>query len=161
MGAPVLLINGLDDAFFSIEATDQSRARLPNGHMALLPGLAHGHEQGFGVQEAYAFADAVIAGQPLASINISWHAEGVSVQLHNLSLERRYRCDLFVAKDGVRYVESKCVTRWETVVSQTVSGETLMLPLPGRAAFVFVNCVDDRGLVTTSNALHHTENVNF
>ncbi len=152
---PVLWVNGLADFAFSLEATIRSQDALPGSRMALLPGFTHGHEQGWGVQEAYAFADAVVRGrEPFPTVSIRRQGDAVAVQLGGLNPSRAYRCELHVSREGVCYTEAgECATQWEPVLSMPVVQDSFTLPLPREAALAFVNCVDDRGLVATSNAL--------
>jgi dienelactone hydrolase len=62
INTPTLWINGESDPIFSIDATTKSARATPDSRLTIIPGLQHGHAQGWSPREIYTFANSIARG---------------------------------------------------------------------------------------------------
>lgn len=148
---PVLFINDATDKFFSINSTAKSSQAITTSYMTILPYLTHGHEQGWGAQESYSFADAVCKKQP-GLIRINEQPTSIKPTIS-------FSIPAGVTVGNVQLVYSQtayafdsnynCEAIW-AVKNATVSGTSASAVLPSGTKSFYLNITDNRGLVTSS-----------
>ena len=149
---PVLWVDDASDGFFSINSTAKSNDAVVGSNMTVLPFLTHGHEQGWGVQESYAFADSVCKSAPgLIKITKQPTSEDRSVNISVPSGTSAASAQLVYSTTAYTFdANNTCQADWK-VSDLAISGDTVNVSLPSGTQAFYVNIIDSRGNTTSSH----------
>jgi dienelactone hydrolase len=152
---PMLWVTGTNDRFFWLPAWQKSHQLIPkeNRVIALLPGLPHGHHAGARLAEIYHFADSQVGrGSTLLSLGgKSQSAEGFLLEFKGGSTVKEAFL-YFTTDSGKPWPERD----WQKVPVKFSANTVRVKPPEGLQWFVRI--IDHRGLSTTSEVYHYTDN---
>ena len=144
---PVLWINGGSDYHFPPSCTSLSANQCPNGRMFLSPDLAHGHDDGWAVEDTYVFADSICRNTPLITIT---GQTATALAYEGLCKEAR----LIWSPTGILYTDSGCETQWATTSAVIVPKENRVTwEVPPTAKCYFINLTDAQGFTISSSIM--------
>jgi dienelactone hydrolase len=146
--APVLWVNGTNDHFFWLPAWQRSYRRIPSERrtLALHVRMAHGHPPAGDPPEVLAFADSIVRGAPPLPRILRVAREDRRVSVAYSSARPVVRAELSYTAAASGDWEKR---EWKTVPAELSPG-LAQATLPEDAAIYFVNLVDDRGLLASS-----------
>jgi len=143
---PMLWVNGTNDFAYWLPGWQQSYRAAPGPHtLSVRVRMPHGHGPGWAPEEIYLFADSILrGGEPLARI--------VEQQREGMAVSARVECPVALERAELVYT---CATgiwperQWEAAPAE-IDGETIRATLPEATAVYFLNVIDARGLVVST-----------
>lgn len=138
---PTLWINGDSDTYFSADATTNSFLNTKNANLLIKPSMVHDHPIGWGVSEAYVFANSIVKGEK-GLCKITTQPEKTSPSL-TVQLPENTTIDtvtLVYSKTGILYDTKYNFTgKWETKeIDSTGTNITLDVPTGTKAYYVII-----------------------
>jgi dienelactone hydrolase len=149
--APTLWVNGTNDHFFWLPAWQQSYRQLPatNRTLALRVAMPHGHPPAGDPPEVLAFADSVVRGAAALAVVEPMQRDGDAVTAAYRSSRPILRAELNYCVESEGPWEPR---KWLSIPA-TLSPSAVTARLPADASVYFLNLIDDRGcLVSTEHA---------
>jgi dienelactone hydrolase len=164
---PMLWVNGDNDPHFSVDTMSHSHTSAgPASILSIHPRMPHGHSPGWepdAVPEIYALAEHLLkgSGAPLPRItNQPELMEGGRVLLHFESERPIVFAGLYYLTSPLEYAESAelkhldLVHPFETIRADIDTTEkSVAASLPEGCTWYYINLVDDRGCIVSSNLM--------
>ncbi|MDH7571719.1 MAG: acetylxylan esterase, partial [Armatimonadota bacterium] len=143
---PMLWVSGSNDFAYPLPALQQSYRLAPGPRtLSIRLRMPHGQGSGESPEEIHAFANSLCrAGDPLARVT-GQGRDGSSVWATFQSVVPVVRAELNVTKDTGRWQDRQ----WEALPA-TVEGNRVAAVLPGDATVYYLNLVDQRNLVVST-----------
>jgi len=145
---PILWVNGTNDAFFFPPPWQASHQLAPGtATVSLLPNLPHNQQTGSALSEVAAFADSVVRGAPPLPRVLRATQVGQQLRAPFVASTPVVRAELVYTTDD----SSPWPERPWTAVPARLGPNTIDADLPQDARHAFLNLIDERGLVSSSD----------
>lgn len=143
---PMLWVTGTNDFAYWLPALQASYTAAPGPHtLAVRVAMPHGHDPGQRPEEIAAFADSILRdGPPLPRI-IQRDGEPGDVAYEVDAPRPLARAELVFTRQEGAWPERE----WETLPAR-IDGDTITAGVPEDAVMCYVNVVDERGLLVSS-----------
>lgn len=154
---PTLWINGDSDTYFSIDSTTQSFLNTKNANLLIKPSMVHDHPIGWGVSEAYVFANSITKGET-GLCKITSQPEKTK---HNLTVQLPEKTDidsvtLKYTTTGITYDTRYLFTGiWETKEIEHESGPIIHFDVPAGTKAYYVIIRDNNNNEITSKVVFY------
>jgi dienelactone hydrolase len=145
---PMLWANGTNDHFFWLPAWQQSYRQIDGGFrtLALRVGMKHGHPPAGDPPEIAVFADSVVRDGPSLPTVLAQTRTGRVVTVTYKTSRPLARAELIFTADTTGPWEKRA---WQTQPADVGAGAVIAM-LPPEARLYFVNLIDDRGCLASS-----------
>jgi dienelactone hydrolase len=164
---PMLWVNGDNDPHFSVDVLSRGHASAgPGSILSIHPRMPHGHGPGWDpalIPEMYVLADHLLkgTGAPLARITAQpANASDGQVVMGYESVQPIVKADLYSLAGALVYAESEAkkyldlVTPFERSDAEVdTTANTVTATLPAGCQWYYINLVDDRGCIVSSNLM--------
>ena len=164
---PMLWVNGDNDPHFSVDTMSRSHVSAgPDSMISIHPQMPHGHGVSWEpnmVPEIYALADHLLKGTGAALNRITKQpeaAEGGTVVLHYGGEQPLASATLYYLTASLEYAENEgkkhldLVQQFEATEAELdPATRTVTARLPDGCTWYYINLIDDRGCVVSSNLM--------
>jgi len=159
---PTLWVNGDKDAHFSVNITSKSAQLISkNSNISIHHAMPHGHSSGWlpsKVPEIYTFVDLILRknGNGLASIT-KQPKKSKKLKLTYTSTNSIEKAIVYYLKDKLLYEHKKnqkhpITPQWKTYEA-TIKGNKVIGNLPIECKTYYVNLIDSKGNIISSNLI--------
>ncbi|ANY66018.1 hypothetical protein BBD42_05760 [Paenibacillus sp. BIHB 4019] len=147
---PMLWLNGSNDTHFPlsifIKSYELNRKCHPASTLSLHYGLGHSYVEAWSCEEAYAFADSVVKGEPKLAEMMEMRQEGEHISVPFISSLPVKQAVLYWCKDNSDWRQAI----WQPIAAFLKGNNEAIASLPDEKGSFFMNLTNDRGWTTST-----------
>ena len=149
---PTLFINSNDDEHFSINSTTKTAGVTKNSKISIHHRYGHNYTLGWGRQEIYTFADAMVQGyDPFITIS------GEKVENGKLTAKIDFPEGVSISSVSTYYITTeelpfggKSAIDWKSLTAYEETAEGISVAIPDDATFCYASVKDNKGNVIST-----------
>ena len=153
---PTLFINSNNDTYFSLNLQAKAQAAVKGSHLSIQNGLSHGHDVAFSIEEAYSFADSIVAS---GTGFINFLDNKLEFKNDTVITQVSYEADLPLKSatlwyttddDGLKYTNYKYTGTWQNQLLSTATSGSLSAQLPVDTKGYYIETVDSLNRISAT-----------
>ena len=144
------IFNGDSDRHFSLNSTSLTSEATENSKMSIRHKFGHDHNNGWGVEEIYKFADGMIKGSdPFVTITNTKVENGI------MAVSYIAPSDIMVEKATMYYITERNLPyngeiTWEVVNEYFIENDMVTMKVPSEATFCYATLTDSCGCLIST-----------